>query len=117
MSRKGEGDANAVAESAVNVLKQGLVHEKCYAGRQQARPSITEYIGLYYNRQRPQLYQGYEAPVVYETMHAALLMCQGKRKKFTLTLNMFYAPCSFHKYHTSVRALPAADSASRGSFC
>jgi transposase InsO family protein len=71
MSRKGECHDNAVAESFFHTLKEELVHDKSYATRRQAKHSIFKYIELYYNRQRLHSYLGYEAPMVYERMHAA----------------------------------------------
>lgn len=71
MSRKGECYDNAVAESFFHTLKEELVHDKSYATRHQAKHSIFKYIELYYNRQRLHSYLGYEAPMVYERMHAA----------------------------------------------
>ena len=52
MSRKGNCDDNAPMESFWRTLKNELVHHRRYETREQARREITEYIELFYNRQR-----------------------------------------------------------------
>jgi putative transposase len=52
MSRKGNCYDNAPMESFWGTLKNELVHHRRYATREQARREITEYIELFYNRQR-----------------------------------------------------------------
>jgi transposase InsO family protein len=52
-------------ESFWGTLKQELVHHKRYRTRQEARQEITEYIEVFYNRQRRQKRLGYLSPVVY----------------------------------------------------
>lgn len=52
MSRKGNCYDNAPMESFWGALKNELVHHRRYETRAQARREITEYIELFYNRQR-----------------------------------------------------------------
>lgn len=52
MSRKGNCYDNAPMESFWGTLKNELVHHRRYGTREQARREITEYIGMFYNRQR-----------------------------------------------------------------
>ncbi len=52
MSRKGNCYDNAVSETFFSTLKNELIHEKCYATREEARRDIFEYIECFYNRQR-----------------------------------------------------------------
>jgi len=52
MSRKGHCDDNAPMESFWGTLKNERVHHRRYDTREQARREITEYIELFYNRQR-----------------------------------------------------------------
>ncbi|MFC1962551.1 IS3 family transposase [Chloroflexota bacterium] len=66
MSRKGNCYDNAPMESFWGKLKQELVHHRCYRTRQEAIQDITEYIEIFYNRQRRQARLGFVAPVVYE---------------------------------------------------
>lgn len=66
MSRKGNCYDNAPMESFWGILKQELVHHRRYSTRQEAIREITEYIEIFYNRQRRQARLGYLSPVVYE---------------------------------------------------
>ena len=52
MSRKGNCYDNAPMESFWGTLKNELVHHRRYETREQAQREITEYIELFYNRQR-----------------------------------------------------------------
>ncbi len=52
MSRKGNGYDNAPMESFWGTLKNELVHHRRYETREQARREISEYIEIFYNRQR-----------------------------------------------------------------
>ena len=52
MSRKGNCFYNAPMESFRGTLKQEIVHHRRYATRTQAIDDITEYIEVFYNRQR-----------------------------------------------------------------
>lgn len=65
MSRKGNCYDNAPMESFWGLLKNELVHHRQYATRNQACQEITEYIEIFYNRQRKQAKLGYLAPAVY----------------------------------------------------
>ena len=66
MSRKGNCYDNAPMESFWGTLKQELVHHRRYSTREEAMREITEYIEVFYNRQRRQARLGYLSPVVYE---------------------------------------------------
>lgn len=66
MSRKGNCYDNAPMESFWGTLKQELVHHRRYSTRQEAIREITEYIEVFYNRQRRQARLGYLSPAVYE---------------------------------------------------
>jgi transposase InsO family protein len=52
MSRKGNCYDNAPMESFWGTLKNELVHHQRYQTREQARREISEYIEIFYNRQR-----------------------------------------------------------------
>jgi transposase InsO family protein len=66
MSRKGNCYDNAPIESFWGTLKQELVHHRRYHTRQEAIQDITEYIEIFYNRQRTQKRLGYLSPAVFE---------------------------------------------------
>lgn len=66
MSRKGNCYDNAPMESFWGTLKQELVHHRKYRTRQEAMQEISEYIEVFYNRQRRQARLGYLSPVAYE---------------------------------------------------
>lgn len=66
MSRKGNCYDNASMESFWGTLKQELVHHRKYRTRQEAMQEISEYIEVFYNRQRRQTKLGYLSPVAYE---------------------------------------------------
>jgi transposase InsO family protein len=66
MSRKGNCYDNAPMESFWGTLKQELVHHRHYRTRQEAINDITEYIEVFYNRQRRQARLGYLSPAAYE---------------------------------------------------
>ena len=66
MSRKGNCYDNAPMESFWGMLKQELVHHRQYRTRQEAIQKISEYIEIFYNRQRRQARLGYVSPVAYE---------------------------------------------------
>jgi transposase InsO family protein len=53
-------------ESFWGTLKQELVHHRKYKTRQEAMREISEYIEVFYNRQRRQARLGYLSPVAYE---------------------------------------------------
>ena len=66
MSRKGNCYDNAPMESFWGTLKSELVHHSHYRSRDEAKKEITEYIEVFYNRQRKQERLGYLSPVAYE---------------------------------------------------
>ena len=66
MSRKGDCYDNAPMESFWGTLKNELIHHRRYKTREQAIREITEYIEVFYNRQRRQARLGYVSPAVYE---------------------------------------------------
>lgn len=68
MSRKGDCWDNAVAESFFHTLKTELIYQIDFETRADARTSIFEYIEVFYNRQRLHSSNGYEAPLVYESI-------------------------------------------------
>lgn len=65
MSRRGNCYDNAPMESFWGSLKNELVHHRRYATREEAVKSITEYIEIFYNRQRRHSRLGYVAPAVF----------------------------------------------------
>lgn len=66
MSRKGNCYDNAPMESFWGTLKQELINHRRYASRQEAIQDISEYIEVFYNRQRRQKRLRYLSPAVYE---------------------------------------------------
>ena len=66
MSRRGNCYDNAPMESFWGTLKNELVHHRRYRTRQEAKQEITEYIEVFYNRQRRQKRLGYLSPAAYE---------------------------------------------------
>ncbi len=74
MSRKGNCYDNAPMESFWGTLKQELVHHRRYRIRQEAISDITEYIEIFYNRQRLQPGLGFLSPAVFEQRYYAGLL-------------------------------------------
>ena len=74
MSRKGNCFDNAPMESFWGTLKQELVHHRRYRTRQEAIEDITEYIEIFYKRQRRQARLGFLSPVAYEQRYYAGLL-------------------------------------------
>lgn len=74
MSGKGNCFDNAPMESFWGTLKQELVHHRRYRTRREATQDITEYIEIFYNRQRRQARLGFVPPVVYEQRFYARLL-------------------------------------------
>ena len=66
MSRKGNCYDNAPMESFWGTLKNELTYHQHYTTRDKAIREITEYIEIFYNRQRRQKRLGYVSPAVYE---------------------------------------------------
>jgi putative transposase len=65
MSRKGNCYDNAPMESFWGLLKNELVHRKSYNSQAEAIIDVTEYIEVFYNRQRRQAALGYLSPAVF----------------------------------------------------
>ena len=74
MSGKGNCYDNAPMESFWGTLKQELVHHRRYRTRREAIQDITEYIEVFYNRQRRQARLGFLSPAVYEQRYYAGLL-------------------------------------------
>ena len=53
-------------ESFWGTIKSELAHHRRYRTRQEAIEDITEYIEIFYNRQRKQKRLGYLSPAAYE---------------------------------------------------
>jgi putative transposase len=65
MSRKGDCYDNAPMESFWGSLKTELVHHRRFTTRAEARQAITEYIEIFYNRQRKQARLDYLSPAAF----------------------------------------------------
>lgn len=65
MSRRGNCYDNAPMESFWGTLKNELIYHYRYRTRKEAITAITEYIEVFYNRQRRQARLGYLSPVAY----------------------------------------------------
>jgi transposase InsO family protein len=65
MSGKGNCFDNAPMESFWGTLKQELIHHRHYTSRKEAIRDITEYIEIFYNRQRKQARLGFRSPAAY----------------------------------------------------
>jgi putative transposase len=74
MSGKGNCFDNAPMESFWGILKQELIHHRHYKTRQEAIRDITEYIEIFYNRQRIQSKLGFLSPVVFSRKYYAGLL-------------------------------------------
>jgi putative transposase len=74
MSGKGNCYDNAPMESFWGMLKQELIHHRHFRTRQEAIQAITEYIEIFYNRQRLQAGLGFLAPAVYAQRYYARLL-------------------------------------------
>jgi transposase InsO family protein len=66
MSRKGNCYDNAPMESFWGTFKNELIYRKRYKTREEAVKDITEYIEIFYNRERIQERLGHLSPVLYE---------------------------------------------------
>ena len=74
MSGRGNCYDNAPMESFWGTLKQELVHHRHYISRREAIQDITEYIEIFYNRQRLQAKLGFLSPATYaKRFYAGLL--------------------------------------------
>ena len=65
ISRRGNCFDNAPIESFWGTLKSELVYHRRFATREDARRAISEYIEIFYNRQRPQARLDYLSPVAF----------------------------------------------------
>ena len=67
VSTSGKGNCydNAPTESFWGTLKQELIHHRHYTSRLQTIQEITEYIEVFYNRQRLQAKLGFLSPAGY----------------------------------------------------
>jgi len=74
MSGTGNCFDNAPMESFWGTLKQELVHHRHYTTKQEAIQDITEYIEIFYNRQRRQERLGFLSPAAYEQRYYAGLL-------------------------------------------
>ena len=74
MSRKSNCYDNAPMESFWGTLKQELIHHCHYRTRREAIQDITEYIEIFYRRQRLQPGLGFLSPVVFEQRYYAGLL-------------------------------------------
>ena len=71
MSGRGNCFDNAPMESFWGTLKQELVHHRRYRSRREAMQDITEYIEIFYNRQRLQARLGFLSPAAYAQKYYA----------------------------------------------
>jgi transposase InsO family protein len=74
MSGRGNCFDNAPMESFWGTLKQELAHHRHYRSRREAMADITEYIEIFYNRQRLQARLGYLSPAAYAQKYYAGLL-------------------------------------------
>jgi transposase InsO family protein len=74
MSQSGNCFDNAPMESFWGILKQELIHHHHYKSRWEAMQDISEYIEVFYNRQRLQLGLGFLSPVAYARKYYAGLL-------------------------------------------
>jgi len=74
MSGSGNCFDNAPMESFWGILKQELINHRRYRTRRDAIEDITEYIEIFYNRQRRQAKLGYLSPAAYARSYYAGLV-------------------------------------------
>jgi putative transposase len=74
MSGKGNCFDNAPMESFWGMLKQELIYHSHFRTRQEAKQAITEYIEIFYNRQRLQAGLGYISPTIFAQRYYAGLL-------------------------------------------
>jgi putative transposase len=74
MSGKGNCFDNAPMESFWGMLKQELIYHCHFRTRKEARQAITEYIELFYNRQRLQAKLGFLSPAAFAQRYYAGLL-------------------------------------------
>ena len=71
MSRVGDCWDNAVAESFFATLKKELIHRRPWPTKAEAKASIHDYIGAFFNPHRRHSSIGYLSPMDFERQHAA----------------------------------------------
>jgi len=71
MSQRGNCFDNAPMESFWGIIKQELIHHRHYRSRREAMQDISEYIEVFYNRQRLQPRLGFLSPVAYARKYYA----------------------------------------------
>jgi transposase InsO family protein len=69
MSRRANCWDNAVAESFFSTLEIELAHDADWATHAAARADLSEYLEIFYNRQRRHSALGYLSPVAFERQH------------------------------------------------
>jgi putative transposase len=65
MSRRGNGVDNAPVDSFWGTLKSGLVYQRRFTTRDEARRAISEYIEMFYNQRRTQARPDSLSPVAF----------------------------------------------------
>lgn len=68
MSRRGNCQDNAVAESFFNLLKRERIRRKGYRSRDEARQDVFDYIEMFYNPKRKHVRNGMMSPVEFERL-------------------------------------------------
>lgn len=74
MSRKGNCYDNAPIESFWGTLKTERVYPKKYRTREEAIEDITDYIEIFYNRERKVIRLGNKSPIIYRLEYEKILM-------------------------------------------
>jgi transposase InsO family protein len=74
MSGSGNCFDNAPMESFWGIIKQELINQRHYRTRREAIEDITEYIEIFYNRQRRQAKLGFLSPAAYAQKYYAGLV-------------------------------------------
>jgi len=69
MSRRGNCHDNAVAESFFQLLKRERIRRKTYAGREEARQDVFDYIEMFYNPKRRHSFNNGLSPVECEKQY------------------------------------------------
>ena len=75
MSRKGKCWDNASMESFFGTIKREMIHYLKYRPLQEAMAEISEYIEVFYNRQRRHSSQGNLSGGILELIHHAARGC------------------------------------------
>ena len=66
MSKKADGDDNALMESFFGTVKEECVYRHTFRTRSEARQTIFEYLEVFYHRTRRHSALGQVSPVIYE---------------------------------------------------